>query len=172
MAAAAGNPGLQAMLTRPILGGEFEAAEEALGQIDVYRATGAPPEEIEALIEAGTAKDSHNALTAFFARVSFRTYRDALTEIRHDNYRRRRCSPEVPIPLPGACGGRLGVGGGGAGCGDRAADGAGLFDDWGEIGVAPHAAANPLARPLARRSTDGDAPASPAPRCRSGRGVA
>ena len=77
--AAAGNPGLQAILTRPILAGEFAAAEEALRQIGVYRDTGAPPAEIEALIAAGTAKDSDNALTAFFARVSFKTYGDALT---------------------------------------------------------------------------------------------
>jgi len=55
------------------------AAEEALRQIDVYRATGAPPKEIAALIVAGKAKDSDNALTAFFARLSFATYRAALT---------------------------------------------------------------------------------------------
>ena len=37
LAAAAGNPGLQAILTKPILAREFAAAEEALRQIDVYR---------------------------------------------------------------------------------------------------------------------------------------
>ena len=99
--AAGGNPGLQAILTEPILSGKAAAARKALAQIDVYRTTGAPPEEIEARIEAGTAKDSDNALTAFFARVSFATYREALTE---DQARQLSAatlfSAEVPIPLP------------------------------------------------------------------------
>ena len=99
--AAAGNPGLQAILTRPILAREFEAAEEALRQIDVYRTTGVPPKEIQALIAAGTAKDSANALTAFFARLSFATYRAALTP---DQARQLAAAThftaEVPIPLP------------------------------------------------------------------------
>ena len=64
--AASGNPGLQAVLTRPILAGELAAADEALGQIDVYRKTGAPPAEIEALIEAGAAKDFGQCGDRFF----------------------------------------------------------------------------------------------------------
>ena len=100
MAAASGNPGLQAILTRPILSGELDAARTALDQIECYRETGAPPKEIEALIEAGTAKDSENALIRFFARVSFATYRNALTD---DQARQLSAatlfSSEVPIPL-------------------------------------------------------------------------
>ena len=150
LAAAAGNPGLQAILTKPILAREFAAAEEALRQIDVYRATGAPPKEIEALIAAGKAKDSANALTAFFARLSFATYRDALTP---DQARQLAAathfSPEVPIPLPAlaAAGQALGVE-----APDKAIArllGLGLLDDWGALNAVPHAAANPLARPLA-----------------------
>src|SRR5262249_23312887 len=44
MEVAAGNPGLQALLTRPIIAGELAVAEAALGQIGVYRDTGAPPD--------------------------------------------------------------------------------------------------------------------------------
>ena len=132
MTAAAGNPGLQAILTKPILAREFAAAEEALRQIDVYRTTGAPPKEIEALIAAGKAKDSANALTAFFARLSFATYRDALTP---DQARQLAAAthftPEVPIPLPAlaAAGQALGVE-----APDKAIArllGLGLLDDWG-----------------------------------------
>jgi len=148
--AAAGNPGLQAILTKPILAREFALAEEALRQIDVYRATGAPPKAIEALIAAGKAKDSANALIAFFARLSFATYRSALTE---DQARQlgaaTHFTAEVPIPLPAlaAAGQALGVE-----APDKAITrllGLGLLDDWGALNSIPHAAANPLARPLA-----------------------
>jgi tetratricopeptide (TPR) repeat protein len=157
--AAAGNPGLQAILTKPILAREFAAGAEALRQIDVYRETGAPPAEIEALIEAGTAKDSENALTAFFARVSFRTYGDALTpDQRRQLGAATLFSPEVPIPIPAlvAVGAANGV--------DAPAKaiarllGLGLLDDWGAIGGFPHAAANPLARPLAPKLDEDDRP--------------
>ncbi len=157
--AAAGNPGLQAILTRPILSGEIEAAKAALDQIDVYRTTGAPPKEIEDLIASGAAQDSDNALIRFFARVSFKTYRDALTG---DQARLLSAatlfSPEVPIPLAalGAAGQALGV---------EAPDpatrrliGLGLLDDWGAIGGVAHAAANPLARPLVPSPDPDDRP--------------
>jgi tetratricopeptide (TPR) repeat protein len=150
LAAAAGNPGLQAILTKPILAREFAAAEQALRQIDVYCTTGAPPKEIEALIAAGKAKDSANALTAFFARLSFATYRDALTD---DQARQlgaaTHFTADVPIPLPAlaAAGQALDVE-----APDKAIGrllGLGLLDDWGMLNAVPHAAANPLARPLA-----------------------
>jgi hypothetical protein len=66
LVAAAGNPGLQAILTRPVLTGELAAAEQALRQISAYRETGVPP----ALIEVGSAQNPENALIAFFASVS------------------------------------------------------------------------------------------------------
>src|SRR5208337_2600933 len=67
-------------------------------------------------------------------------------------------SLEIPIPLPalGAAGQSLGV---------EAPQpaiarliGLGLFDDWGEIDRVAHAAANPLARPLARALDPADRP--------------
>ena len=140
--AASGNPGLQAILTRPILPGEIGAAKTALDQIDVYRKTGAPPAEIEALIENGTAKDSDNALIRFFARVSFGAYRDALTD---DQARQLSAatlfSPEVPIPLAalGAAGQALGVEKPEAAIARLL--GLGLFDDWGAIDGIAHGAA-------------------------------
>jgi tetratricopeptide (TPR) repeat protein len=157
--AAAGNPGLQAVLTKPILAGEFAAGAEALRQIDVYRETGAPPAEIEALIKAGTAKDSDNALTAFFAHISFKTYSDALTaDQRRQLGAATLFSPEVPIPIPAlaAVGAANGVD-----APDKAISrllGLGLFDDWGAIGGFPHAAANPLAGPLAPKLDEDDRP--------------
>jgi tetratricopeptide (TPR) repeat protein len=155
--AAAGNAGLQAILTRPILTGELAAATEALRQIDVYRATGAPPAEIEALIAAGTAKDSKNALTAFFARVSFATYRSALTP---DQARQLAAATgftmEIPIPRPAlaAAGAALRVGAPDMAIGRLL--GLGLLDDWGERDGIAHAAANPLVRPLAPPLEAGD----------------
>ena len=157
--AAAGNPGLQAILTMPILSHEFDAARQALDAIDVYRTTGAPPEEIQKLIDSGAAKDSENALTRFFARLSLSTYRDALTA---DQARQLTAAtlfdPDVPIPLAAlkAAGSALGV---------EAPDaaitrllGLGLLDDWGQLGKAPHAAVNPLARPLAAALEETDRP--------------
>ncbi|HUH08332.1 MAG TPA: CHAT domain-containing protein, partial [Egibacteraceae bacterium] len=150
LALAAGNPGLQAALTTPILKGELTAASEALEQIEHYRRTGAPPEEIQALIDTGRAHDSDNELVAFFARLSFQTYRNALTA---DEARQLSAatlfSEGVPIPQTAlaAAGQALGV---------EAPDsavarllGLGLFDDWGLIGGHAHSAANALARPLA-----------------------
>ena len=148
--AAAGNPGLQAILTRPILAGEFSTATTALARIDEYRRTGAPPAEIAKLIEAGTAKDSDNALTAFFARVSFATYGAALTP---DQSRQLGAanffSSEIPIPVAALA--AVGMANG-AEAPEKAIKrliGLGLFDDWGQINGIPHAAANPLALPLA-----------------------
>ena len=156
---ASGNPGLQAILTRPILAGEIEAARTALDQIDVYRKTGAPPADIEALIQSGAAKDSDNALIRFFARVSFATYRDALTEEQARQLSAATLfSPEVPIPLAalGAAGQALGVEKPEAAIARLL--GLGLLDDWGTIGEVPHAAANPLARPLAQAIKEADIP--------------
>ena len=150
LVAAAGNPGLQAILTRPVLAGELGAAEQALTQIGVYRESGVPPAEIQALIEAGAAKDSENALTAFFARVSFATYRAALTG---DQERQLAAATlfaeEVPIPRAAleAAGAALGVEDVAAAV--RRLLALGLFDDFGEIDGAVHAACNALARPLA-----------------------
>jgi hypothetical protein len=79
LAAAGGNPGLQATLTTPILSGENQAAEQALAAIEHYRRTGTPPEAIQALLTQGAAKDPDNAVLAFFRRMAFQTYRAALS---------------------------------------------------------------------------------------------
>lgn len=151
LGSAGGNPGLQAALTKPILSGELEAAEKALEQIAYYNEKGVPPAEIEAMIRAGTAADSSNALIAFLARVSFQTYRDALTE---DEARQLAAatvfSEGVPIPHSA-----LRAAGAALGCAtpERAIErllALGLFDDWGRPdGTNAYAAANALARPLA-----------------------
>ena len=98
-------------------------------------------------------------LPGFFKRVSFATYRDALTE---DQARQLSAatlfSLEIPIPLPalGAAGQALGVEAPQAAIARLI--GLGLFDDWGEIDGVAHAAANPLARPLASPIDPADRP--------------
>jgi tetratricopeptide (TPR) repeat protein len=159
LAAAAGNPGLQAILTRPILAGEVAAAETALGQITAYRAQGVPPAEIQALIEAGTAQDSANALVLFFARLSFASYRAALSgDQAHQLAAATLFVAEAPIPLAAlaAAGAALGVENATTAVSRLLA--LGLLDDFGEIEGIAHAAVNPLARPLAAALDAADRP--------------
>ena len=154
--AAGGNPGLQAILTEPILSGNAAEAQTRLDQIDVYRTTGEPPKEIQERIEAGSVEESEQTLPGFFKRVS---YRHALTE---DQVRQLSAatlfSLEIPIPLPalGAAGQALGVEAPQAAIARLI--GLGLFDDLGEIDGVAHAAANPLAGPLASPIEPGDRP--------------
>jgi hypothetical protein len=147
---AAGNPGLQAILTRPILAGEHAVAETALAQIASYRQTGVPPAEIQALIDDGAAKDSANALTAFFARLSFATYRAALSA---DQARQLAAATlfeaEVPIPLTALEVAGAALGAENAAAAVRRLLALGLFDDFGALNGVAHGALNPLARPLA-----------------------
>ncbi len=137
LAAAAGNPGLQEILCRPILAGELDAASGAVEAVERWRDSGQAPEE-------------ENAAQEFFRRVSLETYRDALTETQRVQLRAATLfSESVPIPVAA-----LEAVGSAAGVADpRAAVarllGLGLVDGWGEIGGAEHAAVNPLARPLA-----------------------
>ncbi len=129
--------------------GNAADAQTGLDQIEVYRTTGEPPKEIQERIEAGSVEESEQSLPGFFKRLSFATYRDALTE---DQARQLSAatlfSLEIPIPLPalGAAGQALGVEAPQAAIARLI--GLGLFDDWGEINGVAHAAANPLARPL------------------------
>jgi hypothetical protein len=74
-----GNPGLQAVLTRPILAGEAEVAAQALAHIGHYQQHGIPPADIQCLIDQGAAADANNAALAFFKRMAFHAYRQALT---------------------------------------------------------------------------------------------
>ena len=137
VAVAGGNPGLQEILCRPILAGEMEAAVQALAAVEHFKTSGEIPEE-------------ENAALEFFQRVSFETYRNALTDDQRTQLQAAALFSEgLPVPLaaleavglagdvnePGACLGRL--------------IGLGLVDSWGEIQGVEHAAVNPLARPLA-----------------------
>ncbi len=148
--AAAGNPGLQAVLTKPILKGETEVAQKALDAIEHFRKTGTPPEEVSRLMGSGVAKDEENAMVAFFQRMAFDSYREALTPPQATMLR-AACvfSPGLPVPHPA-----LHAAGAAAGVPDPGASlqrllGLGLADDWGMLKETHHAAANPLARPLA-----------------------
>jgi len=148
--AAGGNPGLQAVLTHPILAGELPTARAALVQVSAYIATGVPPSEIEATINGGVARDSENALIAFFARLSLQTYIDALTE---DEARVLSAatlfSRDVPIPHTALATAGLALGCQAPQTAITRLLGLSLLDDWGTINHHPHAAANRLVRPLA-----------------------
>src|SRR5262249_34671606 len=142
--AAAGNPGLQAVLMGPVLAGELAAAGAALGQIAEDRKSGAPPAAGQALIDVGAAKDSGDALVAFFARLSFATYRAALSGDEARQLSAATLFAEgVAIPLAALEAAGMALGVEGAATAVRRLLGLGLFDDWGSIGGHPHAAANP-----------------------------
>ncbi|WP_321533171.1 CHAT domain-containing protein [uncultured Desulfuromonas sp.] len=149
LAAAGGNPGLQAVLMTPIFKGETEVANRAIEAIESFQLTGVPPEEIDKLIKAGEVKDESNAMVSFFQRMAFDTYRAALTPAQ-SKMLRVAClfSPELPIPCSA-----LQAAGVAAEIANpetalqRLLD-LGLFDDWDLLNETPHAAVNPLARPL------------------------
>lgn len=147
--AAGGNPGLQAVLTGPVILGELDLAEAALSQIETYYRTGAPAAEVQALVDAGVAKDHQNAIVAFFARLSFATYQAALgkQETRFLSAA-TLFTDQLPIPVNAV----LQVGTAyGCAAAQKALDravGLGLIDDWGRLPVNRHVSLNTLARPL------------------------
>ena len=135
--AAGGNPGLQEILTRPLLAGDIAVSRKAAEAVQHYRKTGEHPSE-------------ENVAHEFFQRVSFETYSTALTSGQKEVLTAATLfSDEVPVPLtalvaaageitlatPASALERLLV--------------LGLLDSFGEIGGHAHAAINPLARPLA-----------------------
>ena len=143
LSAAAGNPGLQDVLTRPILKGETEPTRAAVEAVTAWRKKGAVPE------------DGNEAL-AFFTQMSFDKYADALTETERVVLT-AACLFEEEVPVPrsalAAAATALGVT-----KPDPAIDrllALGLLDDFGAKSGWPgmsellHIAANPLARPLA-----------------------
>ncbi|MCM8598597.1 MAG: hypothetical protein NFW04_08065, partial [Candidatus Accumulibacter sp.] len=153
-----GNPGLQALLSQPVLAGEVRAAREAFAVIEHYLQHGVPPDEIRRELDTGHAADEHNALLAFFWRMAFDTYRNALSS-RQLRALQAGClfASDVPVPLSA-----LQAAAGAAGVHDAAAAvqrllGLGLLDDHGELGGVAHAAVNPLARPLVDAIADDDA---------------
>ncbi len=151
LAAAAGNPGLQDTLTRPILAGEAEAALAAIATVEAFRATGRQPPEGE---DPGD----------FFKRMAFGTYKGALSCAERVALSAATLfSLDIPIPRPAleAVAAELGLADPA-----RALDrllALGLLDDWGAMSVGrgapslPHAALNPLARPLADPLSAADA---------------
>ena len=133
---AGGNPGLQEILTRPILANEFEAATKAVDAIEQWRETGDIPEE-------------ENRALEFFERVSFSVYREALTATQASQLRAITLfSENIPIPVSAleAVGKTSGISNPLAALARLSA--LGLVDDWGEIDSVTHMSANPLARPL------------------------
>ena len=152
LAAAAGNPGLQDTLTRPILAGEAGAAAAAIATVEAFRATGKQP-------PAGEDPGD------FFKRMAFGTYTGALSGAERVALSAATLfSLEMPIPRPAleAAAAELGLADPA-----RALDrllALGLLDDWGVMSVGrgapslPHAALNPLARPLADPLSEAVAP--------------
>ena len=137
LAVAGGNPGLQEILFRPILSSELKAAGQALDAVERWKASGEIPTE-------------ENRAQEFFERLTFETYRNALTEPQRTQLRATTVFSEgMPVPLAA-----LEAVGLASDMGDPRASlsrliGLGLVDSWGKIRGVEHAAANPLARSLA-----------------------
>ncbi|MEW5735218.1 MAG: CHAT domain-containing protein [Thermodesulfobacteriota bacterium] len=135
---AAGNPGLQEILCRPVLSGQLAEARNALEAIRKWKASGRVPEE-------------QSAAQEFFKRVTLETYEAALTAGQRAQLRASTVFSEgCPAPVEA-----LEAVGAAAEVGDPAAAvarliGLGMFDVWGKIGGVEYASANPLARPLAK----------------------
>lgn len=148
--AAAGNPGLQDVLTMTILNGEEAAARAAIDQIMEFRESGvAPPEDSD--------------LGDFFTRMAFDRYAEALTPTQATALGAAQIfSQDVPIPLSA-----LHAVIGAAGVADPQSALArlmalGLVDDWGDLTFGTHteqhAAVNPLARRLGTPVQEADEP--------------
>ncbi|MDZ7857275.1 CHAT domain-containing protein [Sphaerotilus sp.] len=160
---AVGNPGLQEVLTRPLLSGELAVAERAMATIEQFQANGEIPADLRARVALPavqlTAADQGNALLQFFRRMAFETYRAALTP---DQLRQLQAATlfDSGLPVPRAA---LEAVGQAAGVTDAAAAtdrllGLGLFDDFGKFADVRHAAVNPLARPLAESLANDELP--------------
>jgi tetratricopeptide (TPR) repeat protein len=137
LAAAGGNPGLQEILCRPLLAGEWEAATAAIDAVEHWKQSGQlPPEE--------------NAAQEFFRRIALTTYENALSADQRTQLRATTLFSEG-LPAPRAA---LAAAGRALAVTDPPAAlerllNLGLVDGWGLIVGVEHAAANPLARPLA-----------------------
>jgi hypothetical protein len=132
--AANGNPGLQAILSRPLLAGEIEAASRAVAAVEGY-------------LKSGEVPTDANAATEFFAHVSLTAFKDILTQEETQQLRAARVfSLPVPQPVLAAAGEAASVNEPG-----RAIErlrGLGLIDLYLAIGEREEVAINPLARPL------------------------
>jgi hypothetical protein len=84
--AANGNPGLQAILSRPMLSGDTDATTKAVEAVESYLESGKVPE------------DSH-AAADFFTHVSLTAFKDMLTPQETQQLRAATLF-SVPVPLP------------------------------------------------------------------------
>jgi hypothetical protein len=132
--AAGGNPGLQAILSRPLLRGEIDAATRAVVAVEHYLRSGEVPKEASAAAE-------------FFEQVSLTAFRTMLTQAETEQLRAATLfSVPVPRPVLAAAGAAAAVS-----APERAIDrllGLGLVDLYLAPGTVEQAAVNPLARPL------------------------
>ncbi len=138
LAVAGGNPGLQKMLCRPLLAGEFTTAENALKAVLDWRTSGRVPSKA-------------SAADAFFRHISIETYANAITNTEARQLRAATLFAEgFPVPQSAleAVGRTAGVEAP-EGIIDRLM-GLGLIDTWGRIDTVTHLAVNPLARPLVK----------------------
>ena len=134
--AAGGNPGLQHILSHPLLSGETQAAQTALEQVLYWKETGEIPRD------ASKAQD-------FFIRISFETYQNALTHTQQALLRTAAFfSENVPVPQTALLAAGTAVGIDNVPFASDRLTALGLVDQWGNINNIPHLAANPLARPL------------------------
>jgi esterase/lipase superfamily enzyme/tetratricopeptide (TPR) repeat protein len=141
--AAGGNPGLQAILSRPLLAGETEAAQRAVTAVEHYLTSGDVPREASAAAE-------------FFEQVSLTAFRDMLTA---DETQQLRAATLFMLPVPHAvlvAAGRAGL----VAQPERAIgrlQGLGLIDLYSTPGAADELAVNRLAAPLVPRLTEAEA---------------
>jgi esterase/lipase superfamily enzyme len=134
--AAGGNPGLQAILARPLLAGEINVADRAVAAVESYLKSGKVPSETGAAAE-------------FFEHVSLTAFKDMLTP---QETQQLRAATLFLVPVPQAV---LAVAGAAASVKEpeRAIErlqGLGLIDVYLSAGVRQEVAVNPLTRPLAR----------------------
>jgi tetratricopeptide (TPR) repeat protein len=137
---AGGNPGLQEIICRPILSGELDAARKALDAVAHWKTSGDIPQD-------------ESAAQEFFQRVTFETYRAALTEAELQQLRAATLFSEgLPVPIDAlrSLGSALGLDDPSASLQRLFA--LGLVDHWdGTVDGGPHGAVNALARPLHSR---------------------
>ena len=132
--AAGGNPGLQALLQRPLLNGEMKAAEGAVAAVEDYLGTGNVPE-------------NSNAASDFFKRVSLKALAATLSR---DESEQLRAAKRFDIPVPSEV---LASAGADLSVSNPAAaiirlQGLGLLDTYVAVGGEQEIAVNALVRPL------------------------
>jgi tetratricopeptide (TPR) repeat protein len=137
--AAGGNPGLQEILTRPLLDRKkgaagIAAATRAVEAVESYLGTGEVPTEESAAVE-------------FFKRVSLQAFRAMLTPTEETQLSAATLFEQpVPLSILGEVGKAVGIADPLPALGRL--QGLGLLDRYGGAGDTVEAAINPLARPL------------------------